>query len=1523
MPAPSISDSINAVVQSAPELGKSPGLVVDIAAAGAHVANRAQAVGRTSNALGDAKAQQNTTRSVGSDLSDALNWLGQSVAHVGSKVVHGAETVASTAGSAIGKLLNTPLSIAEHEYRYLHDVEARHGTLPALLEGLGIAAGAGAGFLGGGIYGAGLGAETAAGLEGQVFYRDSWSRTASASYTDPHTHLHVSPGTDLLSFVGSHLPRDTAKELGLRPGSTVFKIGSGLVDAIAMLALPVGGNELMGLAGEARSAEGAAGILGNYFPGISAATAEDFEQAYLRYPSVRRAMADIAGKSAGEIVATPAYRSLRIIPRLTTNPNEALTTSDFIRALGYADDADQVADVFRDVLRTHELVGMDKVPTLSFTRVPFQALREYAENQPGVAGRVARFFSEAPSAVDNATGAISRKVFDPTNPFDDGALGLYRMVRYAEDRRTAASVVDAYINGNLADKVLIYRNATMNTLLAMSEHQGFDTGKLTDLDLQEIKKALDNFTGGAEPGAEGWYGVSDTGRNLSYVRDADQDGRQYAAAITDNQTGKLRFIQLNEMRTAARELAGYRGVFGQVAKADDFLYNHVTQALFKPIVLLTPSYALHIALAELIPNTLRLGLRRMVADGLAINAAKLGEKMMDEDAEVSAITGLTWKLLGTKIQKALTEHPEDLTRFERRIQLAARYIEAMGGDTVAPGLAAGHNLSSEVDRVYRQTTALRTVIANTPLSHGRDFGLFGRADDGYLDAWYNWLNVDLVRDEKTRLAARRMAGALRSGRDVESASRDAAGAVSAWLHDRPADYLNRYLRGQSSTQLVDGDRLPGTDQLDDWAQIVVENLRGATRAANHGPMNLELLDKIGNGEHVALDDLSSIEERLRPANVKGRKIVPAPPENFVRNLADRGFRSVLNPMVNFISREPIAFAEFERQYARQVPLIEAGLTSEDQAMVTALARTSQIVIRNVHNLADRTQWTETLRNVAPFWFAQEQAYRRMGRLLASDPLAFRKYQLMITAAHDVGQIAGGANGQNYFVVPHTGWLTPTFVSGASRFFPITGSSPVGMGWNLNSMSVIFPTSNGVRPDLGPVIAVPVQAIADFFPEMGAPSLKADVTAAGGAILGSSAMSAPIWEQLVPNTIIERLMEAANGGQFVPDRSFDSTVMQTMAAMDYEGLLPQGPGVTPVELQQAADRIINQTRIWYIAKALIGAITPVSPEIQVSGASLKTEYDADAAAWDLATEPGAGSLKSQDFSMNDLGFPKELNDDIRREGSLVAGIHAYLAKHPDATAASVFEQAVPGGAPFTVSQSGTPGGAYLTASVQAENWINDHFSLFTNPKYAPGAIYLMPQLTDTKYNATIYNEQLAQGFRVKLSPNQYTANGELPSFINQLYIAAGNVRFFGSIYPKYLASISGLPAAARYPLEQTFYNVTLPQFERQNPIWGQWWTSDTREQERQAAIVALQNIYRDGVAPPSPMNADVQAILAGYENHVSRVNALTVANQSTTAENDAWEGYLVSMAQAHPQALPFISSVFLTIPTSTVSGATNG
>ena len=99
--------------------------------------------------------------------------------------------------------MNVPLKTVQQEYRYLHDVEARHGRTAALMEGLGLLAGAAAGTAIDPGEGTVLGADAAGWVEGHVAYKDSWARAANPNYKDPHTGQLVSFGRDIANVLGA------------------------------------------------------------------------------------------------------------------------------------------------------------------------------------------------------------------------------------------------------------------------------------------------------------------------------------------------------------------------------------------------------------------------------------------------------------------------------------------------------------------------------------------------------------------------------------------------------------------------------------------------------------------------------------------------------------------------------------------------------------------------------------------------------------------------------------------------------------------------------------------------------------------------------------------------------------------------------------------------------------------------------------------------------------------------------------------------------------------------------------------------------------------------------------------------------------------------------------------------------------------------------------------------------------------------------------------------------------------------
>ena len=1462
-----LADNINAAAKSAPELAKSPGLTVGVAQAGGDVSGNAQAIARSTNAISDSNAHANVAAQVGGPdvLQKALDWFGNHVvnatAQMVSPIVQGAEKV----GSSAMNVLNAPMRYVQHEYRYLHDVEATHGATAALLEGLGIAAAGVAGTLAtGNLYGGVLASEGATAAEGQLFYHDSWDRTASASYVDPNTHQKVSLGRDVISELSNYIP-------GLERGTPVFKITSGLVDGI--FDMNVGGTELLGLAGAANSAEGLGGVLGDYFPGKAPQTSEDFDNLLNSFSggNVRRAFRDIANKSAGEIAMTSAYKPIA--------QQHALLT-----ALGNASTEDEVADVFRNVIRTHELTFMDKLPTLSATRVPFQFAHEAMGDSiiPGVQ-KLYRATSRLPESYDELAKLWTAKEFDPTSAVDDGTIGIARTALFTESRSTAASIATEFANASPADKIRIWKNLQLSTLINFAGYHGYTLNEYLQeaFDDPEVRDELNHaINQRIEQGMFGkgaYYGLDDKANNISLVRDTET-GATHAAAITANQTGKFEYLDLAKVRRMGQILGG-KELRARIGGLDDFAYDHITAPVFKRWVLMSPSYALHIALAELIPNSLRLGIANVVRSKLELSAAQIGLKV--EDGEQNAVEGLLYKLM-RGVQKV---SPDILTRnSEQRMGYLTDFLVDHDGATIDPALSSGHNYADEIlPRDEKSVSLLRRAYFDSgikPAKLGDNFGIFGTGDVDYVNRWQAALR-ESANDDAAQLAASRLMDEMAAGRTLEQATDKATTDVADFLRNSPGKDRNFFLRSLPNiTSYPEGiERPPDMDQFDEWAAAVVKKVRGEI-IGQDGTVNTSLLGHIRNGELVDDSELDNIPVKSRPLNVKGRLAIPSGDPSLQR-IANWGFRRVLNPMVNFLSREPIAAAEYIKQRELLQDAVDSGILDEETAKIKAETATMQSVIKNVHNLTDRTQWTVTFRNWAPFYFAQEQAYRRMGRLLAEDPAAFRKYQLMITNMHDVGQVFSGKNGQGYLVLPGTGWLTSGAVFAAARLgIPVNSASPVGMGWNLSSSSVIFPLSAGFRPDVGPMVSIPVSAFADFFPETVSPVLKSDLSAASSMILGPTATE-PIYEQMVPNTIVQRLLTA-----FMPgfnSRSFNSTMMQVLATLDYEGKIP--PPNAPYTVQQTfIDRVRWQTRILYMTKAIVGAFSAVSPE-----------------------------LTNQIYNQ----FSSEVTAEINKHKSVPLGVQAFITAHPDAT-------------PFTVWQSSEASGVSIPSSVGAEKWINDNYNLIT--QYPNAALLLMPMNVGTKFNASVYNEQIAQGLRTKLDPEQVTESGTVPSYVESLYTAAGNAIVFHWI-DEFKQQTAGMSGSAKYDADQAFYgnntlgSGTLGRYGQQNPVWWKWWQSDQKDINRGLAIQQMQKLLASPEAPKSTIADNTRILLAGYKEYEKQITTLTTDNASSsqqTAAKDAWSSYLSSVVKADPDMINVVTGLFMdtTVPTTTQTNIAN-
>jgi hypothetical protein len=1477
-----LSDAVAIATQSAPNLD--PHSVVSIAQTGGDVQQKAEAVGmmKKTNGMIEAATEVNAAHPENGGVDGALSWLGHNVI---KPVAQAAELVGK---SPIGKglsdlanIANLPLKDVQHEYRYLHDVEARHGFTAAVAEGLAISAGVIGGSVLFGPDGAILGGEGAAQILGGVMYHDSWVRTANGNtYRDPNTNTPVSFG------------RDIATVLQARRGSGVYGTLSGVIDGIGDLItdpLALAGKIKAGVSG----VEGGAGVIGKHWGGLGLTDPDQIDRAYDTNPSFRRAVQQISRNDTGWVVAH--------FPKMTP----------IAQQLGDASSAEEVLEKLKDPIITANLMT-DHLPVQSFARSSFQKIRDAAGSYEGPmsdnfiigpARWTRRFSKVTGSAFDDFTKEFSSKTIDPTA--DQHAEDVFRFVNYTQNRQVATNMADQWLHAAPGQRIIMLRSMIMDSVAHAAHFTPIEGDEEDDLmnyaEMQDpsvrsaMKAQIDRWTGGGDPGKTGVYGMHNDGSQASLVYD-EATNQAWSAAILENQTGKITlpsFTQIKRMGGQLRQLraAGFLGKtvddIGYFSgKLDDFAYDAVTQRFFKPLVLMSGSYAWHISLAEMIPNTLRLGLLSS-ARAIGMNfSSRLGYTL--ESDEGQALLGSMVQAMGDDGQKLA-----GLSKSNRQLRMEAEILLDLrtDGHKVPLATSAGENIPKEYEETTRARQVLHDLFNKVPSHHGDKFGVkeaSKEAPSAYLNYWRDAIR-EANRSPASQMALKALIAGANRGLSEDDAVFDAGKVAASELKKMTPEELSHYQRAYLYSKSWHDDPRPkpqGWTPIDDWGQEVAQNLRSLLGRTH---INGDLLQHMAHGTTPTSDRLATIMDQDEwPVAVKGRIHEPGA-STVMGTIANAGFKYAINPFVNFMSRQPLMRNEFFKQWKQLRPLVENGVYDLDEASNIALNRAIEKSIRFVHNLHDRTQLSETLRNWIPFYFAQEQAYRRMGRLLTEDPGAFRRYQMMISG---IGQMAAsgnsGVNGDKYYMIPGGTFLSAGSAYIMSHVFRMKVQNlDVGqLQTSLSSANVIFPLSSGFRPDLSPVAAVAAKALYAIHPEFG-PDLN--------KLVGSQTLTSQIWTLGVPNTAIQRLLEALpipGIGQSY-DRSYVTAMNQAIQFAAYQqnqelykwivgGKKGPEPHIIPPDAtagvnasggfeatkaqQDFINRINNQTSILFVTNLITSFFSPTS------------------------TTP----------AVKDFGFTAAVNAEITKEKSVSKGVQAFLLKNPLAT-------------PYTVWQSYSASGATLPTNDAGENWINGHQN-FIN-KYPNVAFFMMPN-TSGPYDYAVYNEQLAQGDRVKRSPQQ---------FLNALYVAAGNAAYYPQLDQyEAIANAPGTSGTARSNAYNAFQEWLTP-FSAAHPIWAAMGPLNTaaKNATMQQAIGQIGQMVQSHDVPNNPQASKVVSLYNSYQQfNVAYINANSAHNYSTVQRDlrDNWRAYLQAVEQKNPDLSETISSVFMDALGVTNAGA---
>lgn len=347
--------------------------------------------------------------------------------------------------------------------------------------------------------------------------------------------------------------------------------------------------------------------------------------------------------------------------------------------------------------------------------------------------------------------------------------------------------------------------------------------------------------------------------------------------------------------------------------------------------------------------------------------------------------------------------------------------------------------------------------------------------------------ADYVRQD-TKWGYRDTWSMFADGRDIDqAASRYFENALRAF--QKPSGEINWKLRNMFVEQ-VDGEdivnwykpRKPGLTPFDDFS-------RG---------------EKV---HRVSLSELSKIPTKDRPEFVFGR--LPAAPEPVPvltgwEGLVTKGY-GILGRQNARLSREPIFYAN----YLNMVRQLESG----ENAMAAAMARAGgrevpsefdraiaaeftnktatdaayAMTMAYVDNPANRSLLAWRVRNVARYYRATEDFYRRAKRLAITRPEAYYRAALVYGLLEDTGFIFEDEEGVKYFYYPGNEYVQRAFATLSAvmpdiQIFNWDMASPFQLGGKVTGLTPSLDPRGLAPTAVGPA-TFPIAAAFELFPPL--------------------------------------------------------------------------------------------------------------------------------------------------------------------------------------------------------------------------------------------------------------------------------------------------------------------------------------------------------------------------------------------------------------------------------------------------------
>jgi hypothetical protein len=602
-------------------------------------------------------------------------------------------------------------------------------------------------------------------------------------------------------------------------------------------------------------------------------------------------------------------------------------------------------------------------------------------------------------------------------------------------------------------------------------------------------------------------------------------------------------------------------------------------------------------------------------------------------------------------------------------------------------------------------------------------------------------------------------------------------------------------------------------------------------------------------DDLTLDDLDQFDMLDAPETILGRTYIPIADgvEGTMNKIMEKGM-SWMAKQISVLGREPIFFANYQR-YRKELLSAEnamkkthlandideplASKLASEYAANIALFLARERTLAFVDNPAVRTNVAFGMRNLARYYRATEDFYRRIGRVAKFEPQALVKARLAAEALDHTGFIYTDDNGEKYFVYPGDDIVykaTAFFISGLD-FDALKQPAPVEFTGKISMLTPSVDPDAAIPTLSGPLSAIAINFIDKIILSKFAPEYSQEFKK---TTLGKYAVGRGFFESFLPSTLV-RWMNTFDADERNSQRAsaFRKSLMYYVA----NDMAP-GPDASAQEVQDFLVMLNNTARNVTVARALMGTFVPASPQLGLG---------ADVPDW-----------VKRDFDIASL--KPEFNNILQTYGKDPNAMDKAMAK---------WTKLFPGKLAYMLSESQSTGIGSLKPTKETMNWLQDNAKLVK--KYPSGAVFVAPN--EGNFDLEAYSYLVDQGLTKSKIIEDFFREG----IASDQYFYWRQVK---TIHENRLAA-AGTNAEKRY--ERLKWETWSKDFRKDKPLLREYLESlGSVDEKKKNAVTDIRSMILNGDMPNNPTGSAIAKMTRYYDDFTAQFDQIQGSTEAERA-----------------------------------------